>query len=87
MAGALATDALYLAWQARHRVGRDQALRLLGVGLCLGWLAAVEFQDVLTAAALGVYLLLVVLPRRCRITWLVPGAVLPLVLVMWFNWT
>jgi len=85
MAGALAAAAFYLAWRARRTAGRHQALRLLGAGLCLGWLVAVEFQDVFIAVALGVYLL-VVLPRRRRIAWLVPGAVLPLALVMLFNW-
>ena len=78
------------SWQPRaaapHRAAKDgRVLRLVGAGLALGFAAACEFQDTVIVLAIAIYLAAGI-PRRRRIAWLVPGAALPMALVMVYNW-
>jgi len=85
MAGALMAMALYLCWRARAAAGRTQVFCLLGAGVAAGFAVATEFQDLFIVLALAVYLF-AVLPARRRMGWLLPGAIVPIALVMAHNW-
>lgn len=84
MAGALLAVALYLTWRARSLSGSQQSLYLAGFGLAAAFAVATEYQDVVPAAAVGVYALIVVRPRRA-LGWAVLGAVPPALLVLRYN--
>jgi hypothetical protein len=71
--------------RSRHRPeALAEPRRLVAAGLALGWAVVIEYPALLTAAAVGVYALVAIRPRR-RVVWLAAGMAAALAVLLVYH--